>query len=80
MRHDGGQLPQRDAEEFEDLGGVAVTQLVAFGGVDLAKTVLVRDRVQDGIEPGHGIGQGSVEVEGCDVVFQVNNPMPSYMG
>ncbi|MCY1519911.1 hypothetical protein D9M68_546750 [compost metagenome] len=52
-----------------------MAELVAFRGVDLAEAVFVGHRVQDGIEPGHGVCQGSVEVKSGDVVFQVSNPV-----
>ncbi|MNL28680.1 hypothetical protein D3C87_1503350 [compost metagenome] len=74
VRHDGRQLPQRNSQVLQDFRGFAMTQVFAFGQVDLAEAVFVGHRVQNGIEPRHGVRQGSVEVECSDVVFQVINP------
>ena len=50
--------------------GIAAAQGFAFRGVDLAEMVFVRDGVEDGVEPRHGVRQGPVEVECSNVVFQ----------
>ena len=78
--HDGGQLPQRNAQVLQDRHRVAVAQLFALGRVDLAKAVFLGHGVQDGVEPGHGVCQGSIEVEGGEVVFQESDPVPARRG
>ncbi|KAG1301482.1 hypothetical protein G6F63_016806 [Rhizopus arrhizus] len=53
------QLPQRDAQVLHDFRGLAVAQVFAFRQIDFAIAVLVGHGVQDGIEPGHAVRQGS---------------------